>query len=135
MFEAQALDLPFVADLPKREKSKVVRVWEAFQELTRISETEGIPIPQSFAARILDVSPQRVCDLANEGRLTVVQVNGTRFVTENSVVAYAKSERKAGRPLGKVLDSNESAAKIAAKLAVDNWRESRRKGQGQESQR
>lgn len=99
MFEAAATDFPFVAELPKREKSRAVQVWEAFRELSRIAETEGAPIPQAFAAKLLGISHQRVSELANEGRLKTCDVNGVRFVTENSVVAYAKSERKAGRPV------------------------------------
>jgi len=117
MFEAQALEMPFMAEMPRREKSKVMRVWDSFQELSKIAETEGIPIPQAFAAKVLDVSTQRVSQLAQEGRLKVVQVNGHPFVTENSVVAYAQSERTAGRPL-KNLESNSwsAAARMAKEL-------------------
>jgi hypothetical protein len=99
MFEAVATDFPFVAELPKREKSKVVKVWESFQELSRVSAVEGMLIPQAFAAKVLDVSRQRVYELSGEGRLKVVLVNGHKFVTEKSVIDYAKSERKAGRPV------------------------------------
>ena len=98
MFEAEINEFPFVRELPKREKSKYARVWDTFRELSAIAKTEGMPIPQVYAAKALGICTQRVSQLANEGRLKVVMVGGTRFVTENSVVAYAKSERKAGRP-------------------------------------
>lgn len=126
MFEAAASDFPFVAELPKREKSKVVQLWDAIQDMRRIYETEGLLIPQPLAAKLLGLSRQRVHQLGNEGRLMVVTVNDHPFVTENSVLAYAKSERKAGRPLG-VLDSKDSAAKVGFKLAVDAAKEMRRK--------
>jgi len=104
MFEAVATDFPFVAELPKREKSKLAKVWGHFQELSRISEVEGMLIPMAYAAIVLDVCRQRVYQLAEEGRLKVIEVNGHQFVTERSVVDFAATERKAGRPLGKRLD-------------------------------
>lgn len=119
MFEAAATDFPFVAELPKREKSKLVRVWDHFRELSRISETEGMLIPMSFAAIVLDVCRQRVYQLAEEGRLKVIKVNGHSFVTENSVVDYAASERKAGRPVRRfegVMDGKQTALGAAVQV-------------------
>jgi hypothetical protein len=98
MFEADAAEFPFVGALPKREKSKLAKAWENFQELGRISEREGMLIPQVLAARLLDMSRQRVNVLASEGRLKVIQVNGQSFVTGNSVRDYAQVEHKSGRP-------------------------------------
>jgi len=122
MFDAVANDFPFVAELPKREKSKVVKVWESFQELARISETEGVLIPVSFAAKVLDVSRQRIDELIAGERMKCYLVNGHRFVSENSVVEYAKGERKAGRPVGKFLDSMGSDFNVAAKCALEAGR-------------
>lgn len=98
MFEAEALDFPAFAHLPKRDKSRIERVWDSFQELSRVSEQKGMLIPQVYAARVLDVSPQRVTELIRRGILETYNVHDVPFVTGNSVVAYAKSERKAGRP-------------------------------------
>lgn len=125
--EAEVLEMPFVAELPKREKSKLAKVWDAFDEIARITETEGVLIPQSLAAKLLDVCRQRVFELVEEGRLKAYEVNGVRFVTENSVVAYAKSERKAGRPLGRVLDSKKGAIATAAKASLEFYRETKAK--------
>jgi hypothetical protein len=98
MVDATITEFPFVASLPKREKSKLAKAWDTFRALSKIAETEGLPIPQLYAAKVLGISRQRVYALVEEGRLKVVIVNGERFVTENSVIEYAKSERKAGRP-------------------------------------
>lgn len=96
MIESEALDFPFVKSLPKRDKKKAVSMWEAFQELQRLTEKHGMLMPVRFAARILGVSVQRVYDLMNEDRLGFVKADGKIFVTGDSVTAYAKSERKAG---------------------------------------
>lgn len=98
MFESEALDFPAFAHLPKRDKSRIERVWDSFQELSRVSEQKGMLIPQVYAARVLDVTPQRVTELIRRGILETYKVHDVPFVTGNSVVAYAKSERKAGRP-------------------------------------
>jgi hypothetical protein len=55
-------------------------------------------VPQTFTAGLLDISKQRVAQLIDAGKLEAVEFNGTRFVTERSVVALAQSERKSGRP-------------------------------------
>jgi hypothetical protein len=98
MFEADALEFPAFAGLPKREKSKLHKVWDAFQELSRVTEEKGLLVQQSIAARLLDVSPQRVNELVKAGRLETHNFNGVPLVTENSIVSFAKSERKSGRP-------------------------------------
>ena len=126
MFEATGFDFPFLADLPKREKSKVVKVWETFEELSRVTAIEGMLIPQSFAAKILDVSRQRVYELSGEGRLKVVPVNGHLFVTEKSVVAYATSERKSGRPLKNLERGTWAGCTAMAKEMRQEAKESRK---------
>jgi hypothetical protein len=115
MFEAEVLEFPAFSDLPKREKSKIQRVWDTFRELSKITDEKGMLIPQSFAAKVLDVSRQRVNAMIEEGRLEAVEVNGVPFVTENSVVAYAKGERKAGRPHGLPTTLKESFKRACKK--------------------
>jgi len=100
MFKADVLEMPFVSSLPKREKSKVEKVWDVLRELAQFESIHGRLLPQTFAAKLLNVSRQRVCELADLGRLETFEVSGVRMVTENSIVAYAQSERKAGRPHG-----------------------------------
>jgi hypothetical protein len=111
MFEAAVSEFPFVAEMPKREKSKLVKVWEHFRELSALADKEGMLIPMSYAAVVLDVCRQRVYQLAETGQLKVIEVNGHSFVTEKSVIEFAESERKAGRPagrLGPVMDGKQT---------------------------
>lgn len=98
MFEADVMEFPGFADLPKREKSKVHRVWDAFRELSNVSGEKGLLVTQSVVARLLDISRQRVHDLVKEGRLETYVFEGVPLVTEKSLVAFAQVERKTGRP-------------------------------------
>jgi hypothetical protein len=91
-------DLSFVNDLPKREKSKAQRVWEGFQALREATAAKGALVPLPLVAKLLDFSRSRASELAHTGRFDCVEVHGHLYVTEASVVAYAQSERKAGRP-------------------------------------
>lgn len=91
-------EFSFMADLPVREKSRVVKVWEQFQKLKQIERERGSIVSPGFAAKLLDVSKQRVSQLLQRGRLERVDVDGHPFVTEASIVQYAKEERKGGRP-------------------------------------
>lgn len=110
MFKSEALEFPYVETLPKREKSKVVKVWDLFQEMSRVTDEKGMLVPQSLVAKVLDVSRQRIHDLVKQGGLETHDVFGVPFVTERSVVAYAKSERKAGRPMKVESTFNRSLA-------------------------
>jgi hypothetical protein len=107
-------EFPFVEVLPKREKSKFVRVWDRFQELSRLAEGKGMLLPLRLAAQIIGVSKQRVVELCENGRLEVLELAGERFITENSVVAYAKGERKAGRPVKLANDAADKGVNRAS---------------------
>jgi hypothetical protein len=138
MFEAVATDFPFVAELPKREKSKWRKAWDAFQEVQAVTKVEGTIFPQVFVAKVLDLSTARICQLCNEGKLRVVVVGNNRFVTERSVLDWAETEHKAGRPLGKFLDpmveGKESVACGALRAGVEAYREGKaRQRQAKES--
>jgi len=99
MFEAEALEFPFAATMPKREKSKLVKCWELLQRMKAISATEGDLVPLMMGAKLLGLSRSRVDDLVRDGRLKRVDIDGHVFLTENSIVECAKIERKRGRPL------------------------------------
>jgi hypothetical protein len=96
--QAIANDFPFVAALPKREKGNVAKMWDLLKEMRQTSATEGQLLPTRFAAKLIGVSQQRVDQLMDSGKLMRIDVDGHPFVTENSLVAFAKSERAAGRP-------------------------------------
>jgi hypothetical protein len=115
MFEAAANDFPFVKELPRREKSTLARLWELVRQMNTVSKTEGQLIPLMLAAKCLGVSRSRIDQLILEGRVRRMDVDGHVFVTENSLVEFAKLERKNGRPL-KALEGNPLAAGLRAAL-------------------
>ena len=91
-------DFPFMADLPKRELTKVQNVVEELHGLSDLAAVYGLPIPQSFAAKCLNVSPQRVHQLLETGQLEPFDWAGERCVTKRSLVVRMQSERLKGRP-------------------------------------
>lgn len=99
MFEATMSEFPFVVELPKRERSKVRDIWQAFREFSKETEAKGGPVPVTLAAKLLGISRQRVWFLMQEGKLERVTFEDHAFVTGDSIVAMAKTERKAGRPV------------------------------------
>jgi uncharacterized protein (UPF0261 family) len=98
MTTAETANFPFVAELPKREQKKVLSAWDVLAEFQRLTEEHGVLVPPRLVAKCLSVSKQRVHQFMTEGRLQVIDVNGHPFVTKNSVVAFAETERKGGRP-------------------------------------
>ena len=99
MFEAVASEFSFVEALPKTEKSRLVKVWDLFKQMKEISGTEGDLLPLMFAAKLLDLSRTRMDQLIADGRLKRYSLDGHVFITSNSIVEFAKTERKNGRPL------------------------------------
>jgi hypothetical protein len=87
-----------VAELPKREQSKLKTLWSRMGEMTALVQKHGDLVPQSFAAHLLGISRQRVDQLALDGRLVRVECHDQRFITANSLVELARTERKTGRP-------------------------------------
>jgi len=116
MFEAEALEFPFTASMPKREKSKLAKCWELLQRMKAISATEGDLVPLMMGAKLLGVSRSRIDQLVTDGRLKRYNIDGHVFLTENSIVECAKAERKAGRPL-KPLSSRSEMWKASMEFA------------------
>jgi len=116
MFEAEATEFPFVAAMPKREKGKLAKLWDHFNELRAIVDEKGMLIPQSMVAELLGISKQRLWVLGNEGRLEGVTVGKYRYYTEQSLIEFAKLERVAGRPV-KLPENNSEMWKAALRAA------------------
>lgn len=112
MFEADALEFPFVAGMPKREKSRLAKCWDMLKRMNALQATEGSMIPLIMAAKCLGVSRTRIDQLIQEGRLNRFEIDGHVFVSENSMVEFAKLERKWGRPV-KVPTTNSEIWKAA----------------------
>lgn len=122
MHEAIVNEFPFVAELPKREKSKLAKLWDQLAEVRAITNEKGLILPQSFVSKLLDVSDQRISQLLDDGKLDGVCINGRRFVTEKSVIEWAGQEHKTGRPTKAhqvAEEGNLATAKHCFKAAKD----------------
>lgn len=92
-------EFSFVEGLTKREKSKLVKAWELLGHLREAMDREGVLVPVMLGAKCLDLSRSRIDDICRDGRLRRVEVDGHVFLTEQSIVEFAKTERKTGRPV------------------------------------
>lgn len=99
VFDVTTNEFPAFAEVPSRKKPMLVRAWNFFREMSAIQAEHGIIVPRKAVAAMLDVSVQRVDELEKAGGLTRVDFRGHPYITENSIVAYCKIERKNGRPL------------------------------------
>lgn len=115
MFEAQTMDFPFVEEMPKRERSKVATLWDRFNELRAITEEKGMLLPVPFCASLLGISGQRVHQLIEAGKMERVQVDQAVFVTEKSLIEWARAEHKTGRPV-KVPQTFKEALGVAREM-------------------
>lgn len=97
--KAEALEFPFTAAMPKPEKSKLAKCWALLQRMNEISKTEGDLVPLMLGAKCLGLSRSRIDQLVADGRLRRYTIDNHVFLTENSIVEFAKLERKEGRPL------------------------------------
>ncbi len=93
------VEFPFVASLPKREKSKLARLWEQFRELHELGKTEGVLVPPRAAAKLLGLSQQRVDQLMDTGKLRRIEFCGHPYIPEASLLLFAQSVRRTGRPV------------------------------------
>jgi hypothetical protein len=97
MHEAEALELPLGLPVQtKREESRFTKLWKYFQEVRDVVKEKGALLPPVYAADLLGISRQRVHQLVNDGRLESVELRGVRYVTEASLLAWAKSEHSSG---------------------------------------
>lgn len=115
---ADISEFPFVKGLPKREKSRLAKLWDAVSELERLNKEHGALLTQTQVATMLGVSQQRVAQLMDAGRLQVVQVLNTRYVPASYLREFAKQSRPTGRPPGKRRLGLLDAVKFGVQSAV-----------------
>lgn len=118
MSDNATMEMPFMASLPRRERKAVSSGWQRLGEMKELAESEkGMPVLVVIAAELLGISRQRVYQIINDGRLEKVEWHGRVYVTEESLIEFAKSERKAGRPVAadrmKTMDCLRLACKVA----------------------
>jgi hypothetical protein len=98
MVKIEEQDFPFVEKLPKREKSKLAKVWEDLQAFHALQKEHGILLTPRFAGALLGVGKSRIDQLMDVGKLSRVEFQGHPYIPEGSVIELARSERKNGRP-------------------------------------
>lgn len=99
MVEVASLEFPFVAEMPKTKKRLLADFWDMFDTIKEITETEGNLIPVILTCKLLDISRTRVDQLCADGRLKRHEVEGHVFILGNSIVEFAKNDRRrVGRP-------------------------------------
>lgn len=90
---------PWLIEVPAAEEKKEPGLWDQFQTFHALSKEVGGLIQPSIAAAVLDLSRARVCQFMNEGRFTVHELMGSKFLETREVKAFAQAERKTGRPV------------------------------------
>lgn len=91
-------ELPFMRDLPKREKKRLETVLDKWEEAKEVMRSKGAYVPVTFAAAMCNVSNSRMYDLCREGKVEMVSLGSHKFVTESSLFAWRNSQRQNGRP-------------------------------------
>jgi hypothetical protein len=93
-------EFPFVAELPKREKGRVRTLWDALDGFIDLVEQHGPPVGFTMAAKLLGLSRERIYQLADAKKFTVIMSpDGRQVIGAKSLVEFAETERKNGRPL------------------------------------
>ena len=115
-------EFPFVAEMPKRERSRLRTVWDTFLEAKALTEAKGMLIPLSLAASLGGVSKTRIYQLCDSGALERVEFGKNGFVTESSFMTWVQGERKAGRPFSHLPDTYSGMAKMALSSAKEDRR-------------
>jgi predicted DNA-binding protein (UPF0251 family) len=94
----------YLFDVPQAEPVEQTLAWvhQQYRRFMELSNTRGGMLTLSQAALIIGVSRQRVQQLAAEGRFTVTEILEGRYIFGDEVLAFALTNRKSGRPPGKL---------------------------------
>jgi hypothetical protein len=115
MFEADAMQFPFLAEVTPKTSTRVQRIVRAAKAIAEAVERNGSIIPREMVAGLVGLTRQRIHQLIESGDLVQVEIEGHAFVTEDSLVEWLKVERKAGRPR-KVAKTMAEATAIAREM-------------------
>jgi hypothetical protein len=113
-----AAEFPFVAEMPKREKSKYAKFKERYSAYKAFIDENGAVVTTGIASKLSGVGTQRIRDLIEDGRLKSCKFDGLLYVTEDTLVDFMASERKAGRPSKFMQDAEKKGAFRAAVSVV-----------------
>lgn len=117
MHEAEALEFPWVASLPRSQKTKVGTALAAAREFIALQKKHGPLVPLALVAASMNVSKQRIHKLVVDGRLKTVFFHNFHYVSEAELQRFGEEERKAGRPV-KMRDATfEECLEIGGEIA------------------
>jgi len=98
MTDAAECEFGFIQTLPKSEAKKVRTAVDVLAEWREATKKHGCLVPSPLAAKILNISRQRLHVYIQDGRLSTIVVEGHIYVIEKSLLDLANTDRKAGRP-------------------------------------
>lgn len=89
----------FVAELSKPQQGRWQRVKENYLRFKAATDEHGMLVPASLAAKLADVSRQRIAQLREAGKLQCVDLDGHIYVTERSLLEWMNAPTdRGGRP-------------------------------------
>jgi ATP-dependent exoDNAse (exonuclease V) alpha subunit len=96
--ENPAREFPFMDEVPKRQRVKIVDVWDEIAGAIAYTSEHGALMPVSRAAKALNVGRTRIDQLVSAKKLVRIDVYDRVFVTVKSVREHAEAPRVKGRP-------------------------------------
>jgi hypothetical protein len=104
----------------EKNESRASKLLAELRQMTRASiEHEGL-LNHAQAAVVLDVSPRRIGELVELGKLTRLDFLGRTYVSVKEIVQRRKADVKAGRPRRSVAQNLGKVAKIMSHYDVVN---------------
>jgi len=108
----------------EENESRGSKLLAELRQMSRVSMREEGLLNQAQAAAVLDVSPRRIAELVELGKLCRFDFLGRTYVSVREVLERRSAELKAGRPRGSVGQKIRRAAKIlgnydAVNAAID----------------
>jgi len=96
----------------EENESRATELLTELRQMSRVSMREEGLLNHAQAAAVLDVSPRRIAELVELGKLCRFDFLGRTYVSVREVLERRSAEVKAGRPRGSVGDRIRRAAKI-----------------------
>jgi hypothetical protein len=96
----------------QENESKASKLLAEVRQMSRVSMREEGLLNHAQAAAVLDVSPRRVAELVELGKLCRFDFLGRTYVSVREVLERRSAELKAGRPPGSVGHKVRRVAKI-----------------------
>jgi hypothetical protein len=108
----------------QENESRTSKLLVELRQMSRVSMREEGLLNHAQAAAVLDVSPRRIAELVELGKLCRFDFLGRTYVSVREVLERRSAELKAGRPRGSVAQKVRRAAKIlgnydAVNAAID----------------